>query len=56
MKKFLAIIISLVMAISLVACAGGAKSTTAVAPWDVKVLEENGEKVIRIGVFEPQTG
>ena len=48
MKKFLAVILSLVMALSLVACGGGSKTS---AP-----TTSSGEKVIRIGVFEPQTG
>ena len=48
MKKFLAVILSLVMALSLVACRGGSKTS---AP-----TTSSGEKVIRIGVFEPQTG
>ena len=47
MKKFLAVVLSLVMALSLVACGGKSASAPTTA---------SGEKVIRIGVFEPQTG
>ena len=47
MKKLLAVLLAGLMALSLVACGnkGGAASTSA-----------SGEKVIKIGVFEPQTG
>lgn len=45
MKKFLALVLSAVMAFSLVACGGSSATKSA-----------SGEKVIKIGVFEPQTG
>ena len=46
MKKFLALVLALVMALSLVACGDkGADDGAA-----------DGEKVVKIGVFEPQTG
>ena len=49
MKKFLAIVMTLAMVLSLVAC-GGSKSET-------KSEETSeGAKVVKIGVFEPQTG
>ena len=46
MKKFLSLVLTLVMALSLVACGGSGSAGKATS----------GEKVIRIGVFEPQTG
>ena len=45
MKKVLAIVLALLMVLSMVAC--GAEKAPA---------EEAGEKVVKIGVFEPQTG
>ena len=47
MKKFLALILALVMVLGLVAC--GEK-----APADDGA--DDGEKIVKIGVFEPQTG
>ena len=47
MKKFLALILALVMALSLVACGGGAAEGDDAS---------SGDKVIKIGVFEPTTG
>ena len=45
MKKLLAIVLCLMMALNLVACGGGSASSSA-----------SGKNVIKIGVFEPQTG
>ena len=45
MKRFLAIVLVLCMALSLCACGGGSSSAAA-----------SGEKVIKIGVFEPSSG
>ena len=47
MKKILAVLLAAVLALSLVACGGNKSQTTTSA---------SGEKVIKIGVFEPQTG
>ena len=44
MKKFMALILALVMALGLVACGGGGGESA------------DGEKIVKIGVFEPQTG
>ena len=48
MKKFLALVLALLMALSLVACGQEA------APGDDAAA--SGDKVVKIGVFEPQTG
>ena len=49
MKKFLAMILALVMALSLVAC--GSKDNDQQQGGDV-----SGDKVIKVGVFEPTSG
>ena len=49
MKKFLAIVMTLAMVLSLAAC-GGSKSETK------SEGSAEGAKVVKIGVFEPQTG
>ena len=49
MKKFLALVLALAMALALVAC-GGETATQGSAE------QSTGEKVVKIGVFEPQTG
>ena len=47
MKKVLSVILASLLALSLIACGGSKKAATTNA---------SGEKVIKIGVFEPQTG
>ena len=47
MKKFLALILALVMVLGLVACGEKAPADDGAA---------DGEKIVKIGVFEPQTG
>jgi len=47
MKKFLALILALVMVLALTACGGESAGEPAA---------ESGEKIVKIGVFEPQTG
>ena len=52
MKKFLALILTLAMALSLAACGGDSGSSD-----DGSAAgESGGENVVRIGVFEPATG
>ena len=47
MKKFFALVLALAMTLALVACGGGDDGTAD---------QSSGEKVVKIGVFEPQTG
>ena len=47
MKKIFALVLALAMTLALVACGGGDDGTTD---------QNSGEKVVKIGVFEPQTG
>ena len=49
MKKFLAFVLALAMALALVACGGGETAQQGSE-------QSAGEKVVKIGVFEPQTG
>ena len=51
MKKFLALAMAMVMSLSLAAC-GGSSSGSAAA----SAPAASGNKVVKIGVFEPQTG
>ena len=53
MRKILALILAMTMSLSLVSC-GGKKTTE--SNWNIKILNENGEDIIKFGVFEPQTG
>ena len=47
MKKIFALVLALAMTLALVACGGGDDGTAD---------QSSGEKVVKIGVFEPQTG
>ena len=48
MKKIFALVLALAMTLALVACGGGDDAGT--------TDQSSGEKVVKIGVFEPQTG
>ena len=49
MKKFIAMLLALVMALSLVACGGGDSNTSGDD-------SATGDKIVKIGVFEPTSG
>ena len=51
MKKILAMVLTLAMGLSLAACGGGSEGASS-AP----AASASGNKVVKIGVFEPQTG
>lgn len=55
MKKFLALILALIMVLSLCACGSSAPAASD-APADAEAPAASGEKVVKIGVFEPTTG
>ena len=52
MKKFLSLALALSLALSLVACGGGSTSGSSAG----SAGAADGDKVVKIGVFEPQTG
>lgn len=58
MKKFLATLLALAMALSLAACGGGSSAGSSAGSGDAQPAEgsSGGDKVVRIGVFEPATG
>lgn len=49
MKKLIALVLALCMALSLVACGGGSGDASGSTPAE-------GDKVVKIGVYEPQSG
>ena len=55
MKKNLSLALSMAMALSLAACGGGTSSTTS-SPSSSSAPAAGGDKVIKIGVFEPLSG
>ena len=56
MKRFLCVVLTLVMALSLVACGGGKKEETSSGGDKATTESTGGAEVIKIGVFEPMTG
>ena len=54
MKKFTALFLALIMMMSLVACGGGSGEKT--EPEAPAASGETANKVVKIGVYEPQTG
>lgn len=57
MKKFLSVMLALAMAISLAACGGSSSSSDNSSSSDSQGSSDaSGNKVVKLGVFEPQTG
>ena len=56
MKKFLSVMLALAMAMSLAACGGSSSSSDNSGSSDSQSGDATGNKVVKIGVFEPQTG
>ena len=56
MKKFLSVMLALAMAMSLAACGGSSSSSDNSGSSDSQGSDASGNKVVKIGVFEPQTG
>ena len=56
MKKFLSVMLALAMAMSLAACGGSSSSSDNSGSSDSQSGDASGNKVVKIGVFEPQTG
>lgn len=55
MRKFFAMLLALVMALSLAACGGGSGDTQP-SGGSGDAQTSGGDKVVKIGVFEPATG
>ena len=57
MKKFLSVMLALAMAMSLAACGGSSSSSDNSSSSDSQGSgDASGNKVVKLGVFEPQTG
>ena len=56
MKKFLSVMLALAMAMGLAACGGSSSSSDNSGSSDSQGSDASGNKVVKIGVFEPQTG
>ena len=57
MKKFLSVMLALAMAMSLAACGGSSSSSDSSGSSDSQGSgDASGNKVVKLGVFEPQTG
>ena len=57
MKKFLSVMLALAMAMSLAACGGSSSSSDNSGSSDSQDSSDaSGNKVVKLGVFEPQTG
>lgn len=57
MKKFLSVMLALAMAMSLAACGGSSSSSDNSSSSDSQGSSDaSGNKVVKLGVFEPQTG
>ena len=57
MKKFLSVMLALAMAMSLAACGGSSSSSDNSGSSDSQGSSDaSGNKVVKLGVFEPQTG
>lgn len=56
MKKFFAMLLALAMVLSLAACGGGSGSGSGGGSESQPSGSSGGDKVVRIGVFEPATG
>ena len=58
MKKFLSVMLALAMALSLAACGGSSSSSDNSGSSDSQSSSDStsGNKVVKLGVFEPQTG
>ncbi len=58
MKKFLSVMLALAMAMSLAACGGSSSSSDNSGSSDSQSSSDStsGNKVVKLGVFEPQTG